>query len=444
MLPDTRDLWTHEPFGGEYDGERIWGRGSSDDKSGTIGALAAVELMLKSGQFNPTRTVVLAFGTDEETGGKVGAFAINQFLVEKYGTDSMALLIDEGSGIVDIYGQQFAVPAVGEKGYLDVEVRVETAGGHSSVPPEHTGIGLMALLIAQLERNPYTPYLNPESPLIGYTSCAANHAPEAPESLKKAINKVTKSISNGKVDKHALSAVQEWWEVGSAQDRVMPPGMGRSMIGTTQAVDIIHGGVKINALPEVVTALVNHRISVASSVDELQHAIIKKLAPKAAELGLELEAWGKSVDLAAYAASSRGCTGSMFGHKKKKPAPAKRGKLVIDVAFNSTLDVAPVSPYTLDSPAWNIFAGTTRSVYESGPNAGRGELIVSPAVFTGNTDTKRYWSLTRNIYRFAYLTMGAGFNNVHTVDEYIEADNFVEQVRWFINLIANVDESRDL
>jgi hypothetical protein len=39
VLPATRHMWTHDPFGGEYDGKLIWGRGSSDDKSGTIGAL---------------------------------------------------------------------------------------------------------------------------------------------------------------------------------------------------------------------------------------------------------------------------------------------------------------------------------------------------------------------------------------------------------------------
>jgi len=97
---------------------------------------AAVELLLKSGKFTPTRTVILAFGTDEEVGGKVGATALNEWLEAKYGADSMAILVDEGSGIVDVYGQQFAMPAVGEKGYLDVELRVETKGGHSSVPRE--------------------------------------------------------------------------------------------------------------------------------------------------------------------------------------------------------------------------------------------------------------------------------------------------------------------
>lgn len=34
----------------------------------------------------------------------------------------------------------------------------------------------------------------------------------------------------------------------------------RSMLGTTQAVDIVRGGVKINALPETVKAVVNYRI----------------------------------------------------------------------------------------------------------------------------------------------------------------------------------------
>ena len=40
-----------------------------------------------------------------------------------------------------------------------------------------------------------------------------------------------------------------------------------------------------------------------------------------------------------------------------------------------------------------------------------------------NTDTKRYWGLTKNIYRFAYLNFGAnGLNNVHTVDEFMVSE----------------------
>jgi Gly-Xaa carboxypeptidase len=40
----------------------------------------------------------------------------------------------------------------------------------------------------------------------------------------------------------------------------------KSFVGTTQAIDLIQGGVKVNALPESAWAVINHRISVIRSV----------------------------------------------------------------------------------------------------------------------------------------------------------------------------------
>lgn len=45
---------------------------------------------------------------------------------------------DEGGGFAEQDGVIAAMPAVAEKGYLDVHVQVNTLGGHSSVPPPHT------------------------------------------------------------------------------------------------------------------------------------------------------------------------------------------------------------------------------------------------------------------------------------------------------------------
>jgi Gly-Xaa carboxypeptidase len=76
-------------------------------------------------------------------------------MLKKYGEDSFALLVDEGSeywhtymddlpftvfvGMYgDIGGSIIAIPGIAEKGYVDVRVTVSTAGGHSSVPPPHT------------------------------------------------------------------------------------------------------------------------------------------------------------------------------------------------------------------------------------------------------------------------------------------------------------------
>ncbi|KLT39355.1 Zn-dependent exopeptidase [Cutaneotrichosporon oleaginosum] len=410
VLRETRGMWTHEPYGGEYDGERIWGRGAMDDKSGVIGALAAMELLLEAG-FAPSRTVILALGCDEETGGKVGAYHIGQWLEAKYGKDSMALIVDEGGGMAEVRGQMFALPAVAEKGYLDVELRVETPGGHSSVPPPHTGIGYAALAIAELERHPHTPHLDPQNPLLSFIGCAAKYAALPPD-VTRTIKRVTDALARDRVDKKALKKLEGWWAEYA----------GTAMITTTQAADIIRGGAKVNALPEVVTAYINHRIALSSSVAELQARLARVLRPVAKEYALDFDAFG---DVAL--------------------ADKTAGKLSLAPAWNSTLDPGPVSPYTVDAPAWRILAGTTKSVYASrGQKRGSADVHMAPYLTTGNTDTKRYWNLTRNIYRFAYLVFEGTFNNAHTVDEYIEANMFVEQVRWFANFIVNVDESREI
>ncbi|WWC90563.1 uncharacterized protein L201_005499 [Kwoniella dendrophila CBS 6074] len=443
VLPATRALWTHDPFGGEYDGEFIWGRGSSDDKSGVIGILSAIELLLESGDFTPTRSVILAFGCDEETGGKVGASHLGQWIEEKYGKDSIAILVDEGNELEEAWGQLFAAPAVGEKGYMDLELKVETLGGHSSVPPQHTGIGYIALLIAALEKHPHEPHLNVESPLVNYLACGADNSPEFPKHLKKSVYKVEDSLSskNGKVDRKALKELEDWWIEGSYKDGTLPKGTGRALVGTTQAVDIIDGGLKVNALPENVVAIVNHRISLASSVAELQQQLVDVIYPVAHKLNLEVEAFGKEIQFH-----------ECHMHGAKDITGPKAGKVILNVAHNMTLDPAPVSPFTVDSAAWRVLSGTVKGVYATRPEAKSSKeeaektIIMAPSISTGNTDTRHYWNLTRNIYRFAYLVEAkkTNHNNIHTIDEHLPANAFVEQVRWFANFIVNVDESRDI
>jgi hypothetical protein len=58
VLPATRNLWTHDPFGGEYDGTYIWGRGSSDDKSGLIGIMYVLHSMDRDQRHQGTRRLM--------------------------------------------------------------------------------------------------------------------------------------------------------------------------------------------------------------------------------------------------------------------------------------------------------------------------------------------------------------------------------------------------
>jgi Gly-Xaa carboxypeptidase len=115
--------------------------------------------------------------------------------------------------------------------------------------PAHTSIGLLALAIVLLEANPHKPHLSRMSPFYTTMVCVAEHAPDVPKNLRKLILESLHS-------EPALREIETILLNGHAGKRI------GSLLGTTQAVDLVEGGVKVNALPERASAVVNHRISV--------------------------------------------------------------------------------------------------------------------------------------------------------------------------------------
>lgn len=61
--------WSHEPFGGEidYENEKIWGRGTMDDKGPAICALLAMKA-IKDKKITPKKKIKLIVGCNEENG----------------------------------------------------------------------------------------------------------------------------------------------------------------------------------------------------------------------------------------------------------------------------------------------------------------------------------------------------------------------------------------
>lgn len=238
VIPGTEDDWLHPPFGGVIEDGVVWGRGAIDDKSSVVAILEAVELLLAAG-FQPERTVYLAFGHDEEVGGPEGAGRIAQ-LFEERGVGPFAFVLDEGGVIADgiLPGVEGRVAIIGiaEKGFISLELKVEGDGGHSSAPPEHTNIGVLAAAIGRLENDQFPPrldgaslemfrYLTPELPFLGKVVFA------------------------------------NLWLFKPLVVRLMlGDPMTAAMVRTTTAATIFNGGVKDNVLPIDATAVVNFRI----------------------------------------------------------------------------------------------------------------------------------------------------------------------------------------
>ncbi|AGO12227.1 AaceriAEL132Wp [[Ashbya] aceris (nom. inval.)] len=399
---DTWEQWTHPPFDGFYDEETdtLWGRGAIDCKNLLIGTLEAVELLLKDG-FKPTRSVLLAFGFDEESSGKYGAGAIAQHLEQRYGKNGIYAIVDEGSGVIPASDSlYFAAPVTGEKGYADFVITVHGRGGHSSVPPEHTNIGIAAKLISLLEDHPSELTFSPKNPVYGVLTCYAEHDNSLPEIVRRA-------ILNAPHDSGAAAQMLEF---------LATQHLYRDLMRTSQAVDIIHGGVKANALPEEVSFLVNYRIDVTSNVETVLARNVRQIKAVAEKYGY----------------------GVVIGDEELSPK-TELGYIALEV--RSAFPPAPVSP-TKGSDVWDLFAGTIQDVYENRVFADRDvEFYVGEALFSGNTDTRHYWNLTENIYRFmAVQQTKEVLSVIHSVNEHLHFADHLSTVGFLYEYIVNTSE----
>ncbi|KAG0653066.1 putative carboxypeptidase [Hyphodiscus hymeniophilus] len=389
----TESRWKYPPYSAHYDDRFIWGRGASDCKNVVIGVLEAFETLLEK-DYIPERTMMAGFGFDEEISGWQGAFYIAKQLEDTKGKDSFELIIDEGGlGIKEMYGSMFVLPGVGEKGYHDIKITVETAGGHSSVPPDHSGIGILSQIVSAIEAKPYAPNLTPINPYFTTLQCGAEYGPSMDSWLRKTIKKSLTS-------KAASKKVAEYLSNDNINQRYL--------MQTSQAVDLINGGVKINALPERVFAVINHRIAVESRTKDvreniqtlLQDQILKKFS-------MSLNAWG-----------------NVSGNTSSSAV----GQVILE-DFDEPLEPSPVSPF--DSEAYKTFTGTIKQTFGE-------DYIVAPSFMTGNTDTKYFWNLSKNIYRFSPVR-DDGRANAHTVDERVGMKEHIEGVKFYTQLIFNGD-----
>ena len=234
--PATLDNWTHPPFSGAIADGEVWGRGTLDIKSQITCTLDSVEELLKAG-YQPERTIYLGYGHDEEIGGLKGANFVSKYMEEK--GIHLAGVIDEGGMVAEKMlpgvNAPIALVGTGEKGYLTVELTVEAEPGHSSTPPKHTAIGILAQAITRLENNPLPAHL------------------ETIENIFRSAGKKAPFLFR-------LVFANLWLTRGLVGKMIGGKGETNAIIRTTTAVTLISGGIKDNILPREAKAKVNFRL----------------------------------------------------------------------------------------------------------------------------------------------------------------------------------------
>lgn len=112
--------------------------------------------------------------------------------------------------------------------------------------PPSKAIGLLSALVVAIETEPHEAALVRGGGPYNATQCAATYGPEYPAKLRQL----------------AHDAVHDDGALAELRDALLDEfPRFEAILRTTQAVDLVQGGVKVNALPEKVSAVVNHRIA---------------------------------------------------------------------------------------------------------------------------------------------------------------------------------------
>jgi carboxypeptidase PM20D1 len=238
--------WTHPPFAGEIADGFVWGRGALDDKIAAVSLLEAAEHLLAT-DFAPRRTIYLAFGHDEEVGGRQGAARIAATLGGR-GVRA-ELVLDEGMaitrGILEGIERPVALVGVAEKGFADVAVTAQVTGGHSSMPPASTAVGVLARAIAAIEADPMPLRLDGVA--------------------REMLEYLAPEMAFGR---RVLMA--NLWLLAPVVVRVLSGApSGNALVRTTLAPTMLAGSDRSNALPARASATVNVRILPGETIDDV-------------------------------------------------------------------------------------------------------------------------------------------------------------------------------
>jgi carboxypeptidase PM20D1 len=250
----TQEKWQQDPFGGRIVDGFIWGRGAIDNKSAVLGTLEAVEMLLVEG-FRPVRTVYLAYGHDEEVGGVDGAREVAALLKAR-GVE-LEMVLDEGGVIGDRIlpgiSEPVALVGIGEKGFVTIELSARVAGGHSSLPPRQSAVGILSAAVARLEQ----------------TQIGARF--EGP--TRQLFDRIGPRLPT--IQRAVFANL--WLTTPLVLRTLEESPTTNAMVRTTTAPTIFQAGTKDNVLPSLARAVINFRIlpgdTVASVLEHVKFAI---------------------------------------------------------------------------------------------------------------------------------------------------------------------------
>lgn len=232
----------------------------------------------------------------------------------------------------------------------------------------------MSLFIVSLEGHPHLPRLTRNGTAFAAAKCAVEHAPEGrfPHSMKDLARRAINAHDEIALEKFskALFSSTPFFDVLSH---------------TTQAVDLITGGIKTNMLPERAGAIVNHRIAEHRFVIHIffLFCVSSRLITSSWHHSSTLEVKNHIKDLVLPFATRYNLSVQAFGEDIQCGHQISRlGKIVLSDAFYSALEPSPITPIA-DNHLYDVLSGTIKATLQSSPRYEADGVVVSPSLGLG-------------------------------------------------------------
>ena len=233
VVPADASTWRRDPFGGELVDGEVWGRGAVDMLNLTSSMAVAMRRLAESG-FQPRGTLAYCAVADEEAGGRHGA----GWLVENARDDVLTdYVITESGGVpMDVGAGRRLWVMVAEKGIAWTRLVVRGTSGHASRPLRSDNALLTAMEVVGR--------LTSFRPAAHIGDLWRRHvaAMGYPEEVAAALT------DPARIDEACAA---------------LPLGQARFVHAnthTTCAPTVMHGGTKVNVIPDHVTLDVDIRL----------------------------------------------------------------------------------------------------------------------------------------------------------------------------------------
>lgn len=257
VVPVNEQRWRRDPFGGELVDGEVWGRGAVDMLNLTASMALAFARLERSG-FAPRGTLVFAAVADEEATGSAGAAWLVEHAGDAVRTDY--LLTEFGGMPLEMPGGKLLPVPVAEKGSCWCRLRVHGNPGHASQPLRTDNALVTAAEVVQ-------------------RLASARVAPEIHEGWRSFVEAagMPPDMTAALLDPAAVDAMVE------AMPDVAMARQAHACTHTTVAPTILHGGTKLNVIPDTVEIDVDIRTMPGWTEERVRTLIgdvLGELAPK--------------------------------------------------------------------------------------------------------------------------------------------------------------------